>query len=137
MKWKWQCNYSDFLFRPPACSIPVVSTEKQNQTPSMLKVPILHWNDVYRVNPQKISPTSSETIDVTQFAAMLDDIRDRWAIRSDGKREGLALFSGDVFSPSLESSVTRGSHMVSYNHSTINGGLLNRPELCPTGSCHE
>jgi len=103
----------------------------------MLKVPILHWNDVYRVNPQKISPTSSETIDVTQFAAMLDDIRDRWAIRSDGKREGLALFSGDVFSPSLESSVTRGSHMVSYNHSIINGGLLNRPELRPTGSCHE
>ena len=29
-----------------------------------------------------------------------------------GKREGLVLFSGDLFSPSTESSVTRGSHMV-------------------------
>lgn len=79
-----------------------------------MSLPIVHWNDVYRVAPQKISPTSKETIDVTQFGAMLDGIRDGWALReSDGKRDGLALFSGDVFSPSMESSVTRGSHMVS------------------------
>ncbi|KAI9466021.1 Metallo-dependent phosphatase [Lactarius psammicola] len=73
---------------------------------------ILHWNDVYRVRPQKISPTSSETVDVTQFAGLLDDIRDQWSLRDDGKRDGLSLFSGDVFSPSVDSSVTRGSHMV-------------------------
>ncbi|KAI0048198.1 Metallo-dependent phosphatase [Auriscalpium vulgare] len=75
-------------------------------------LPIIHWNDVYRVRPQKITPTSSETIDVTQFAALLDDIRDQWPLREDGNRDGLALFSGDVFAPSVESSVTRGSHMV-------------------------
>jgi 2',3'-cyclic-nucleotide 2'-phosphodiesterase (5'-nucleotidase family) len=28
------------------------------------------------------------------------------------KRDGLLLFAGDVFNPSVESSVTRGSHMV-------------------------
>lgn len=78
----------------------------------MSQLPILHWNDVYRVRPQKISPTSSETIDVTQFAGLLDDIRDQWPLRDDGKRDGLSLFSGDVFSPSVDSSVTRGSHMV-------------------------
>ncbi|KAI0055483.1 Metallo-dependent phosphatase [Artomyces pyxidatus] len=78
----------------------------------MIELPIVHWNDVYRVRPQKISPTSSETIDVTQFAALVDDIRDQWPQRPDGKRDGLSLFSGDVFSPSIESSVTRGSHMV-------------------------
>lgn len=52
------------------------------------------------------------TIDVTQFAAMIDDIRDSWPQRVDGKRDGLVLFSGDLFSPSVESSVTRGSHLV-------------------------
>lgn len=71
---------------------------------------ILHFNDVYRVTPQKIS--KSETVDVTQFAALADDLRDRWAQRTDGKRDGLFLFSGDAFSPSVQSSVTRGSHMV-------------------------
>jgi 5'-nucleotidase len=78
----------------------------------MTQLPILHWNDVYRVRPQKVSPASSETIDVTQFAGLLDDIRDQWPLRDDGHRDGLSLFSGDVFSPSVDSSVTRGSHMV-------------------------
>lgn len=49
---------------------------------------ICHFNDVYRVTPQKISPTSSDTIDVTQFAALLDTIREGWSIRADGKRDG-------------------------------------------------
>ncbi|KAI0078996.1 Metallo-dependent phosphatase [Panus rudis PR-1116 ss-1] len=78
----------------------------------MTTIPILHFNDVYRVQPFKLHPTSPETIDVTQFAANLDEIRDTWPLREDGTREGLVLFSGDVFAPSVESSVTRGSHMV-------------------------
>ena len=73
---------------------------------------LLHFNDVYRVQPFKLNPRSPETIDVTQFTAMLDDVRDQWAERADGRRDCLVLFSGDVFSPSVESSVTRGSHMV-------------------------
>ncbi|KAF5391758.1 hypothetical protein D9757_001710 [Collybiopsis confluens] len=67
---------------------------------------IAHFNDVYRVGLQKLSSHSLDTIDVTQFAAGLQDIRERWS------GDGLVLFSGDVFSPSVESSVTRGSHMV-------------------------
>ena len=78
----------------------------------MVTLPLLHFNDVYRVQPFKPTPSSKETIDVTQFAAMLDDLRDQWSDREDGKKEGLVLFSGDVFAPSVESSVTRGSHMV-------------------------
>ncbi|KAK7440247.1 hypothetical protein VKT23_017188 [Stygiomarasmius scandens] len=77
-----------------------------------LSLPILHFNDVYRVQPQKLSPKSPETIDVTQFAANLDRIRKNWPSRPDGERDGLVLFSGDLFSPSVESSVTRGNHMV-------------------------
>ncbi|KAK0197572.1 Metallo-dependent phosphatase-like protein [Armillaria mellea] len=73
---------------------------------------IVHWNDVYRVAPQKVAPKSNDTIDVTQFASMLDNIRVQWPTLQDGTKDGLSLFSGDVFSPSVESSVTRGSHMV-------------------------
>jgi 5'-nucleotidase len=71
---------------------------------------ILHFNDVYRVTKQKVP---GGTIDVTQFAAILEKQRSRWADLPNKKKDGLLLFSGDVFSPSIESSVTRGSHMVS------------------------
>ncbi|THV08018.1 Metallo-dependent phosphatase [Dendrothele bispora CBS 962.96] len=77
-----------------------------------VSLPILHFNDVYRVQPQKLSSKSEETIDVTQFAANLVRVRSKWPERRDGERDGLVLFSGDLFSPSVESSVTRGSHMV-------------------------
>ena len=63
---------------------------------------------------------------VTQFAAMIDDIRDTWEVRPDGKKDGLVLFSGDLFSPSVESSVTRGSHMVSGNTGMVIGWLPKR-----------
>lgn len=76
----------------------------------MTRLAIAHFNDVYRVSPQKLDPHASEVIDVTQFAAMLDDVRAKWV---DDGTDGLSLFSGDLFSPSVESSVTRGSHMVS------------------------
>ncbi|KAH9946326.1 Metallo-dependent phosphatase [Epithele typhae] len=78
----------------------------------MTTLRLAHFNDVYRVQPFKLEPKSPETIDVTQWTAMLDGVRDSWPQREDGKRDGLVLFSGDVFSPSVESSVTRGSHMV-------------------------
>ncbi|KAL0947321.1 hypothetical protein HGRIS_013440 [Hohenbuehelia grisea] len=67
---------------------------------------IAHWNDVYRVGPQKLDSKSKDTIDVTQFCAQLQDVCAGW------KNNGLNLFSGDVFAPSVESSITRGSHMV-------------------------
>lgn len=70
---------------------------------------ILHFNDVYRVSKQNVQ---GGTISVAQWAKMLDDRRNEWPLRQDGKRDGLVLFSGDAFSPSIESSVTRGSHMV-------------------------
>jgi hypothetical protein len=78
----------------------------------MSTLKIIHFNDVYRVQPFKLEPTSNDKIDVTQFAHMLDSIRKQWPDRQDGKKDGLVLFSGDLFSPSVESSVTRGSHMV-------------------------
>ena len=75
----------------------------------MSSISLLHFNDAYRVRPQKLSSKSSGTIDVTQFAQMVSDARESWQKSS---KEGLVLFSGDLFAPSVESSVTRGTHMV-------------------------
>lgn len=92
-------------------------------------IPILCFNDVYRVKqryvPQPGAPRSpgesdrtdqSPEISVSQFGQLIYDLRGEWAVkRGEGDvREGLVLFAGDVFNPSVESSVTRGSHMVSW-----------------------
>jgi 5'-nucleotidase len=98
-------------------------------------IPILTFNDVYRVSqkyvPQPGAPsytksdsTSSkpDEITVSQFAQKVYELRDAWDDReetirgdTDGEKvkDGIVLFAGDVFNPSVESSVTRGSHMVS------------------------
>lgn len=102
-------------------------------TSRMTTLPILCFNDVYRVSqkyvPQPGAPASSssqsssstdkaeEKINVSQFGQLLFDERDQWADRQPTKqdgsdKDGLVLFAGDVFNPSVESSVTRGSHMV-------------------------
>ncbi|KGB76109.2 hypothetical protein CNBG_1947 [Cryptococcus deuterogattii R265] len=93
----------------------------------MRTIPLLCFNDVYRVNqkynPQPGAPednSSDRTITVSQFAELLLSERSKWGDRqSEGEddqdgpsKEGLVLFAGDVFNPSVESSVTRGSHMV-------------------------
>lgn len=78
------------------------------------KLSIAHFNDVYQVGDQKVKIAGKqETIDVTKFATSLADITAKWDKRQDGKKDGLIVFSGDLFSPSTESSVTRGKHMVS------------------------
>ncbi|TFK67898.1 Metallo-dependent phosphatase [Pluteus cervinus] len=92
----------------------------------MPKLSILHWNDVYRVGPQKLSKASG-TIDVTQFGALLEDLRGQLPVLADGTRDGLTLCSGDIFSPSVESSVTRGSHMVPVMNALA-------PDVCLTGN---
>lgn len=97
------------------------SSDKSNNNSAdgTVTIPILHFNDVYRVQPQKLA--GGVVIDVTQFAYMVNALRAAWPLHrpvtaTDGadtsEREGLVLFSGDLFSPSVESSVTRGSHMV-------------------------
>jgi 5'-nucleotidase len=103
-------------------------------------IPLLHFNDVYRV--KQTSRSLGGTITADQFAAKISTIRTSWGessraldfqsaekqdkesgrdfqTRSLEKRKadskslkGLVLFSGDVFNPSIESSVTRGEHMV-------------------------
>lgn len=73
-------------------------------------LPILHYNDVYRIGQQKVG---NSYIDVTQFAATHSRLQSKWQLRDDGKtRDGLCLFSGDLYSPSRESISMRGDQMV-------------------------
>ncbi|KAN0061635.1 hypothetical protein ACQY0O_006561 [Thecaphora frezii] len=102
-----------------------------------LTLPILHFNDVYRV--RQSDTKTGATIGADQFAAKIARIRQSWGepallanpppppppTADDGiqqrdwshhaasrERKGLVLFSGDLYSPSVESSVTRGTHLV-------------------------
>ncbi|KAJ8501489.1 hypothetical protein ONZ45_g12136 [Pleurotus djamor] len=67
---------------------------------------IAHFNDVYQVTDQTIRVNGqNETINVLKFATSLSDILAKW------ETQGLTIFSGDLFSPSTESSITRGRHI--------------------------
>ena len=93
----------------------VETKDGKGPTPgSTTKLQIAHFNDVYQVGDQKVQVgDKQETIDVTKFASSLAGITSKWGQRADNKKDGLVVFSGDLFSPSTESSITRGKHMVS------------------------
>ncbi|KAF2458684.1 5'-nucleotidase [Lineolata rhizophorae] len=67
---------------------------------------ILHYNDVYHVDASSSEPVGG----IARFQSLCN------YYRSDPRFEGqpalLTFFSGDAFNPSLESSVTKGRHMV-------------------------
>ncbi|EIW81808.1 Metallo-dependent phosphatase, partial [Coniophora puteana RWD-64-598 SS2] len=59
---------------------------------------------------------------------MLDNVRQTW--KDNGHGEGLTLFSGDVFSPSPHSSITRGKHMTSVmNALNVDVGVVGNHEF--------
>merc|ERR1712007_368997 len=68
---------------------------------------ILHFNDVYNVDPGKTEPVGG----VARFVTKVRQLRAESLVR--GEPEAVTLFSGDVFNPSLTSTVTKGKHMVS------------------------
>lgn len=67
---------------------------------------IFHFNDVYHVEPGASDPIGG----VTRFQSMCNYYR--YGKEFEGQPELITFFSGDGFNPSLESSVTKGSHMV-------------------------
>ena len=79
---------------------------------------IAHFNDVYQVTDQKIYvDKKEEIINVAKFATILADVTATWEDKGDGHgKNGLIVFSGDLFSPSVESAITRGQHLVRDNH---------------------
>ena len=63
---------------------------------------ILHFNDVYHVDPSSAEPVGG----VARFQTLCKYYRNDE--RFKGQPKLLTFFSGDAFNPSLESSVTKG-----------------------------
>ncbi|KAH8107089.1 Metallo-dependent phosphatase [Cristinia sonorae] len=83
----------------------------ENLTPEptepLKELKIAHFNDVYKVSDQ--SP-ADDKINVSKFATLLSNVRKAW--KASGHGDGLTIFSGDIFSPSPHSTISRGRHMV-------------------------
>ncbi|KAJ3556500.1 hypothetical protein NPX13_g10121 [Xylaria arbuscula] len=67
---------------------------------------ILHYNDVYHVDSSSSEPVGG----VARFMTLIDQYRK--GSQFEGQPDLLTFFSGDAFNPSLESSVTKGDHMI-------------------------
>lgn len=66
----------------------------------------IHYNDVYHVEAGSAEPVGG----VPRFKTLCQYYKDD--AQFQGLPEVMTLFSGDAFNPSLESSVTKGKHMV-------------------------
>ncbi|EXF85940.1 5'-nucleotidase [Colletotrichum fioriniae PJ7] len=88
----------------PAPDEPVVTFSSGSNAPVALR--LLHLNDVYHLEPASAEPVGG----VARFITAVNEYRSHE--RYQGQPELVTLFSGDVFNPSLESSVTKGEHMV-------------------------
>ena len=71
---------------------------------------LLHYNDVYHVAAGSQEPVGG----LARFATLCREYQQ--SSRDDESPGALTLFSGDAFNPSLESSVTKGAHMVPALH---------------------
>lgn len=67
---------------------------------------LLHFNDVYHVEAGSAEPVGG----ITRFQTVVNHYRSALPYKDQPKL--ITLFSGDAYNPSLESSVTKGSHMV-------------------------
>ncbi|GKT85968.1 5'-nucleotidase [Colletotrichum tofieldiae] len=84
----------------PAPDEPFVTFGSGSEAPVALR--LLHLNDVYHLEPSSAEPVGG----VARFVTAVNEYRNHE--RFQGQPELVTLFSGDVFNPSLESSVTKG-----------------------------
>ncbi|EME82924.1 uncharacterized protein MYCFIDRAFT_153650 [Pseudocercospora fijiensis CIRAD86] len=76
-------------------------------TPPALR--FLHYNDVYHVEPGSREPVGG----IARFQTLCNSYRSSIPdSKYAGQSDLLTFFSGDAFNPSLESSVTKGKHMI-------------------------
>ena len=69
---------------------------------------LIHYNDVYHIEAGSAEPVGG----IARFQTVVNEYRN--GPQYKGQPELLSLFSGDAFNPSLESSVTKGRHMVPF-----------------------
>lgn len=63
---------------------------------------LLHYNDVYHLDPSSAEPVGG----FPRFITLCKEYQQ--GKQYEGQPKALTLFSGDVFNPSLESTVTKG-----------------------------
>jgi hypothetical protein len=73
---------------------------------SLPDIRLLHYNDVYHLDPSSAEPQGGVARFVTAYQQYCDESR------FSGQPRLVTLFSGDVFNPSLESSVTKGPLLI-------------------------
>jgi 5'-nucleotidase len=69
-------------------------------------VRIIHYNDVYHIEAGSAEPVGG----IARFQTLCNYYRNDPKFKD--QPELITVFSGDAFNPSLESSVTKGRHMV-------------------------
>jgi len=88
-----------------------VSRPSTGVTPSIAERPkaqvisVLHFNDVYNIEPRKKEPVGG----IARFVTKVAELKESCASKGE---PALCFFSGDAFNPSLTSTFTRGKHMV-------------------------
>lgn len=86
---------------PPSAEPEITFSSGQDvNTPPDLR--LLHYNDVYHLDPSSAEPVGG----IARFVSVCKEYRE--AERFTGQPGLVTLFSGDVFNPSLESSITKG-----------------------------
>lgn len=81
---------------------PLVTSSSGRDLASPPDLRILHYNDVYHIDPSSAEPVGG----IGRFMTVVREYRD--AERFRGQPELIPLFSGDSFNPSVESTVTKG-----------------------------
>ncbi|KAM0348736.1 hypothetical protein ACHAPU_004175 [Fusarium lateritium] len=76
--------------------------EHQGQTDSPPELRLIHYNDVYHLDPSSAEPVGG----LPRFISVCREYQEGEQYKDQPK--ALTLFSGDVFNPSLESTVTKG-----------------------------
>ena len=91
---------------PPSIEPRVTYSSGADTTSTPPAVRILHYNDVYHLDASSAEPAGG----VARFISLVNEYRS--APQYASQPNLVTLFSGDVFNPSLESSITKGNHMV-------------------------
>ncbi|KIW04160.1 uncharacterized protein PV09_04967 [Verruconis gallopava] len=89
----------------PSAHEVVIFGQDQGRFPDLR---LLHYNDVYHIDASSAEPVGG----IARFMTLSKYYRDDDKFRNQA--ELLTFFSGDAWNPSLESSVTKGSHMVPF-----------------------
>ncbi|KAI8814178.1 Metallo-dependent phosphatase-like protein [Cladochytrium replicatum] len=84
---------------------------------------IVHFNDVYHLDPFKTEPVGG----YARFHKFVRNFVDNKV--AEGEIKPLILFGGDLFNPSLESTVTKGKHMLILNNLGIDVATVGNHDL--------